>query len=406
MVFVFAVKKEMSNSIFLFVTGLTLGILISLGLVNRYRSTQSHIVAPVDHGTPTSGSFDHIISSNSDGSNQFGQFEEIKVPKGHGMDGTETASSITATAPSTTESVDITSSSGVTTKQKKALPVASSFWVPGKEGSYIKSSEKAVVDAASAVSSSVVSGIETGMDKITDFFSGSDSGTVEKGSSSAAVGSVVAGGNSGATAALLLVQGGEEETEKAPVEEGALMPGKGQGGKKRRGKGRGSGKRGKGRKEGREDEGVGSGQAGSQGKGPPSKAAKESKETSLSALNAESSAQSRKSAGDDINLQSTFFNQYGERVDPFGSTRLGAKGKDVSILYTHPPLVPYHSQAYTKPLDPPYVPSLSSVMTQRAAMLPQVDLPTAAHRSGQKYVHYVDHGDHDVSHTHRHTNYL
>ena len=51
------------------------------------------------------------------------------------------------------------------------------------------------------------------------------------------------------------------------------------------------------------------------------------------------------------------------------------------MLYTHPPLVPYHSQAYTAPLDPPYVPSLPSVMAQRAAMLPQVDLPTAASES-------------------------
>jgi hypothetical protein len=310
------------------------------------------------------------------------------------MDGTETASSIESSMASSTTSsapmaklIDTSSSNGRSSKQKTALPAASSFWVPGKEGSYIKSSEKAVIDVASAVSPSVASGIETGMDKITDFFSGSDSGSVDKkGSSSATVGSVVAGGNSGATAALLMVQGGEEETDKgAAEEEASLMPGKGPGGKKRR-KGRGGGKRGKGRKEGREDDAVAPGQT-TPGKGASSKAAKGSTETSLSSLNAESSAgRSRKSAGDDINLQSTFFNEFGERVDPFGSARLTTKGRDATVLYTHPPLVPYHAQAYTKALDPPYVPSLSSVMTQRAAMLPQVDLPTAVHSSGQKYV--------------------
>jgi hypothetical protein len=42
---------------------------------------------------------------------------------------------------------------------------------------------------------------------------------------------------------------------------------------------------------------------------------------------------------------------------------------DAEGLYTHPPLIPYHSQAHQDHfLNPPYIPSISSVMTQRTAM--------------------------------------
>jgi len=188
---------------------------------------------------------------------------------------------------------------------------------------------------------------------------------------------VVAGGQSGATAALLMVQGGEAggaaegdgaSTSSAPVEdEGALMPGKG---KKRRGKGRGK-RGGKGRGDGRDDGVPPNGAAATAGAGAGAGAGA----ARASSLNTESSTSggSRRSAGDDVALQSQFFDEFGERVDAFGSDKMNKgpaakKAAAGSALYTSPPLVPYHSQAFTKALDPPYVPSLRSVQAQRALM--------------------------------------
>ena len=264
----------MSNSVFLFVIGLTLGILISLSLVNRYKSTHPtmNMMESAPHLTPDK--VEKRFSSLQDGREERNaNFEDFKgdttTTPSHDIS-TSSVSTLVPPASSTSEeqtpSTEIVQSSRSRTKRNKpVLPAASSFWVPGKEGSYVKSSTTAAV---AAVSSSLASGIESGMDKITDFFSGggdtdlklSSSGSGS--SSSQSVGSIVAGGNSGATAALLMVQGGDEAgTEKIEgvgnEDEGMLVPGKGGlGGKKRRGKGRGKGgKRGKGRGgEGRGDD--------------------------------------------------------------------------------------------------------------------------------------------------------
>ena len=230
--------------------GLTLGILISLSLVNRYKNTHPSMTMME---RPTPEKLEKSFSSLQDGEEERNtNFEDYK---------TDTTSSVSTLVPPISSSLEeqksptenIQSASSRTKRNKPVIPAASSFWVPGKEGSYVKASTKAAVAAVS-------SGIESGMDKITDFFSGggdtdlklttSGSGS----SSSQSVGSIVAGGNSGATAALLMVQGGEDTaTEKiesvGSEDEGMLVPGKGGlGGKKRRGKGRGKGgKRGKGR---------------------------------------------------------------------------------------------------------------------------------------------------------------
>lgn len=73
--------------------------------------------------------------------------------------------------------------------------------------------------------------------------------------------------------------------------------------------------------------------------------------------------------GDNVEIQSKFYSDSGERID-----LLSLAAKDPSLagvrVHDHPPLVPYHSQAYQKnPLDPPYIPSLESVNKQRAAKL-------------------------------------
>jgi hypothetical protein len=71
--------------------------------------------------------------------------------------------------------------------------------------------------------------------------------------------------------------------------------------------------------------------------------------------------------GDNAEIQSSFFSDRGERVDLLS---LAAKDPNLADmkLYDHPPLVPYHSQAYQEhPIDPPYIPSLASVIKQRAA---------------------------------------
>lgn len=71
--------------------------------------------------------------------------------------------------------------------------------------------------------------------------------------------------------------------------------------------------------------------------------------------------------GDNSEIQSNFFSDRGERI---GLMSLAAKDPSLSDmkLHDHPPLVPYHSQAYQEhPIDPPYIPSLASVIKQRAA---------------------------------------
>ena len=71
--------------------------------------------------------------------------------------------------------------------------------------------------------------------------------------------------------------------------------------------------------------------------------------------------------GDNAEIQSNFFSDRGERVDLSSLVAKDPSLADIK-LYDHPPLVPYHSQAYQEhPIDPPYIPSLASVIKQRAA---------------------------------------
>lgn len=71
--------------------------------------------------------------------------------------------------------------------------------------------------------------------------------------------------------------------------------------------------------------------------------------------------------GDNAEIQSNFFSDRGERIGLMSLAAIDPSLSDIK-LYDHPPLVPYHSQAYQKhPIDPPYIPSLASVIKQRAA---------------------------------------
>ena len=263
----------MSNSVFLFMVGLTLGILISLSLVNRYKNTHPPMTMMERAPHLTSDKLEKSISIQEGGDERANaNFEDYKADT-TSSSSHDFSTSSASTPPSSSSSSstseeqklsieNIQSASSRTKRTKPVLPAASSFWVPGKEGSYVK---KSTNTAVAAVSSSLVSGIESGMDKITDFFGGGGDTDLKISSSSQSVGSIVAGGNSGATSALLMVQGGDE-SEAGKIEgagsedEGMLVPGKGGlGGKKRRGKGRGKGgKRGKGRGgEGRGDDANG-----------------------------------------------------------------------------------------------------------------------------------------------------
>lgn len=74
---------------------------------------------------------------------------------------------------------------------------------------------------------------------------------------------------------------------------------------------------------------------------------------------------------DSASVQSKFFNAAGQRVDHL---KLILKNSDRAdgILYDHPPWQPYHDQSKRQlTLDPPYIPSLSSIIMQRAAKLTQ-----------------------------------
>ena len=75
--------------------------------------------------------------------------------------------------------------------------------------------------------------------------------------------------------------------------------------------------------------------------------------------------------GDNFQLQSNFFDENGVRVTNV-NTLNGKTNAIHGLLYDHPPLVPYHSQsAQQHQLDPPYIPSLKSVIVQRAAQILQ-----------------------------------
>lgn len=75
--------------------------------------------------------------------------------------------------------------------------------------------------------------------------------------------------------------------------------------------------------------------------------------------------------GDNFQIQSKFFDENGARVSDINL--LDGKSDAIGgLLYDHPPLIPYHSQsAQQHLLDPPYIPSLKSVIVQRAAQLLQ-----------------------------------
>ena len=73
--------------------------------------------------------------------------------------------------------------------------------------------------------------------------------------------------------------------------------------------------------------------------------------------------------GDNFQIQSKFFDENGVRVNDINL--LDEKSNAIGgLLYDHPPLIPYHSQSTQQQLlDPPYIPSLKSVIVQRAAQL-------------------------------------
>ena len=337
----------MSNSVFLFIFGLTLGILISLSLVSRYQRTIPEIPSgntavnviirqPAKEGDMT------YVNSPSTGREQAVQSKDLN-------------------------SVTPSNLSSDTTSDKKlsAVPTSASFWIPGREGAYLKFKNSG--DGAS------ISPLTAGIDLISDFFSGN--GKESKDGTSHDSFSNVAGGRRGygrnsagvgssssrgidASSKIRQGQNGQDEEgvqEKLQSSESDINPlvtGQRGNGKKKRGQ-------------------KGTRVVSDRRENEKSSNKETTENLALGPLGAVSV-----NAGDDIRIQSRFFNEIGDRIDPLSAVI--AKGGETDLLYNHPPLQPYHTQSREGHLlSPPYAPSLSSVIAQRSAMLYQEDMPVA-----------------------------
>ena len=325
----------MSNSIFIFIFGLTLGILISVSLVSRYQR--------------------HIPEFQSESNPHLGKKTE--------------PSRVGDVAPVNSLSkgphpVIISNLSSETSFEAK-LPEkpAASFWIPGREGAFLK--------FKNSDSSITTSPLVAGIDLISDFFSGngknstdgsghdsfsssrrsharSNAGEGHPTSNVRDISSKIRKGNSGKDE-----EGIQERVQSSSeLDVSSLAGGQRANGKRKRG------------------------QKGSRGSLDRRGNSRNNNDSITDISGPGSSGTTGVSAGDDISLQSNFFNERGDRINPL--IALMTKGGESDILYNHPPLQPYHIQSRRGHfLLPPYVPSLSSIIAQRAAMLQQEDKPIA-----------------------------
>ena len=320
-----------SNSVFLFILGLTVGLLISMTLLSRYHRYHPDFVVK---DLPTEVMTQQGMAKKFAGPSSLqGNMQPDSTPK----------SEQALPVPKKSDNMKIDS-----TETKSSA----SFWIPGREGAFVKSKSP----GGSAPSSS------SGIDLIADFFGGSGKETngEENQDSFSGVGknrrnngrkNNASGGGSDSQ------QGADEESESNSERMSSGGPGNGNG-KRRKGP---KGSRGR----DAQDSAITSVLP-----ADPSPSAIENA-TALMKRFFVHVAPSGNFAADDISMQSRFFNDKGDRVDA-----MGGEGGEGVMLYDHPPLQPYHSQAHLKhPLPRPYAPSLASVIAQRAAMLQDNDKP-------------------------------
>ena len=247
---------------------------------------------------------------------------------------------------------------------------AASFWIPGREGAYLKSkkSDNGVIPSP----------LTAGMDLISDFFSGNGknstdgSGHDSFSSSRRSHGRSNAGGGYPTTnsvdASSNIRMGNSKKDEEGVQEKvqssseldaSSLAGGQRANGKRKRG------------------------QKGSRGSIDRRGNLRNNNDSITDFLTPGSLGTTGVSAGDDISLQSNFFNERGDRINPLIASM--KKGGEADILYNYPPLQPYHIQSRRGHfLSPPYVPSLTSIIAQRSAMLQHEDKPIAGMETAKK----------------------
>lgn len=336
----------MSNSLFTFIFGLTLGILISVSLVQRYQ----HHLQPIgsSNGNTIDGlsvkekeiRYDDANILNS-GNNQ----AAAKSVKGSNAfessdpdDSVDHSNTESERGPKLGNQKDIdepvsepkTSVSSTVGNTASILPSQASLWVPGREGTYLKfkNNKKPELTIPSSLSSEKV---------------------INDGSTLVVKVNTIAGAPS-----LKALEGDETKNENESRDPylGPLGVGQRGSGKRKRGRGSKGIKASKDRNEKRRSDMF-----------PVDKVAIDPFSTTESLKHNSGNRNSN-----EVDVQSRFFSANGDRIDPTSSSK-GIRDAD-GILYTHPPLIPYHSQAHRDhSLNPPYVPSLSSVMMQRTAMI-------------------------------------
>ena len=256
----------MSNSIFLFILGLTIGILLSMTLVSRYQVPQLQSTAEINRDSTASMETDELSSNSTDNTGQRAQIPVLQTK------------------------LHASAKQQKTNDKESSKAQTESFWVPGREGSFLR-------------------------------FKNSNSTTPS--------------------------DGHDESSDSGPLDAGP----------------RGSEKR-------KRDQRIS--RINDQKEKQRMEVVDEKSVTSRESVHSDTGKPSAiipYNGADDASIQSKFFNGAGERVDHL---KLNSKdpSSSVEILYDHPPWQPYHDQSKGKrTLDPPYIPSLSSIIMQRAAKL-------------------------------------
>lgn len=273
----------MSHSIFLFILGLTIGILLSMILVSRYQAPQLHSTAEITTSSKTSTEIAESFINSTDNTGQRAKNPVIQAKLSASVEQQKT--------------ID----------KKSSKIQTESFWVPGREGSFLR-----FKNSNSTASSD-------GQDE------SSDVGLSDAGQR-----------GSGKRKRAQIISRINDQKEQQMIEKA-------------------------------DENSVPS---------TPESAHSDAKPIGISVYN----------GADDASIQSKFFNAAGERVD-----HLNPNAKDsnsaVEILYDHPPWRPYHDQSKGQGiLDPPYIPSLSSIIMQRAAKLTQESSLQKMTRFASRYI--------------------
>jgi hypothetical protein len=142
----------MSNSVFLFITGLTLGILISMSLISRYQHQKPTFLVRTSTSNNEKADMTGLAGINEKVL-EFNRIENQRIKKSKGISDTkslpdsstpddsvenrevtnnEKSSSKTATEPKMIEKTEKT-----TEEAAIDLPHKKSFWIPGKEGAFL-----------------------------------------------------------------------------------------------------------------------------------------------------------------------------------------------------------------------------------------------------------------------------